>query len=1083
MVIMKNALWKDILRDINKSKGRFISIAAIITLGVMLFTGVKIAPIDMKATADKYYDDYNLMDLKIISTLGLTDKDVKDIKDINSILGVYPSKTMDALSKQNSEEFVIRIHSLPSENLNNNNENYINRVNLVKGKMPSKENECVIGNEKFSSLNLKIGDKLLLTSGDDSDISESLKNIEYEIVGVVETPYYLSNQIGSSTIGNGNVKTYMFINEDNFKNDIYSEVYVTIDGVKNLNSYNDEYFEVINESILSIENISSDINNRRYLEIVNLAKEELENGKKEYEDKKSTVLRQIEDAKKEIEDSKSKLMESQDEISSREQQLYDSIEDGKYKISVAESELKEKEEEYNLGLIAFNEAKKSAEENFAKAEESIRKSEDGLQQLKDQINNLKLSLNDESLTEEIKLNIQEQINSLNNLFEQGSVKLNEAKKQLEQGKNELAKQEENLNAANIQLAAGKKAINSSKNSLKELKEVGEAKIKEAKDKVNEGKLQLEEGEKELLEKEKTANEELDKAKGKIIKAEDEISKIEKPELYVLDRKSHYSYVDFENNAKSINKLSNVFPVFFFIVAGLVCLTTMTRMVDEQRINIGTLKALGYGNGSIAKKFIIYALFASLIGSVIGIALGLTVFPLIIINAYKMMYILPEINYTINIPLILTVFTVAIGVTTFVTYAACRMELRETPSILMRPKAPKEGKRILLEKIPFIWNKLNFIGKVTIRNIFRYKKRFLMTVIGIAGSTALLVAGFGIKDSIKAVVSKQYGELTKYQMSLSLAKDVSKEKIEYIKNELSNDNNVADYLFVTTESGKATINEISKDVSLVISNDSENFNEFELLRNRKTEEIITLPKNSIVISEKIATLLNVKIGDEIEITNNANNKAKATIGYITERYINNYIYISDKYYEDIFGKIPQVNNVLLKLNDEKSVNEISNKFINMDGVTGAVNNTSIKENFDDTIKSLDLVVVVMILCAGALSFIVLYNLTNVNISERVREIATIKVLGFYDNEVSAYIYRENILLTIIGLITGLGLGKLFHKFIMVTVEMDYIMFGRKIALFSFVIAGILTLAFSLLVNLAMYYKLKNIKMVESLKSVD
>ena len=289
--------------------------------------------------------------------------------------------------------------------------------------------------------------------------------------------------------------------------------------------------------------------------------------------------------------------------------------------------------------------------------------------------------------------------------------------------------------------------------------------------------------------------------------------------------------------------------------------------------------------------------------------------------------------------------------------------------------------------------------------------------------------------------------------------------------------------MTTESGKATINEISKGVSLVISNDSENFNEFELLRNRKTEEIITLPKNSIVISEKIATLLNVKIGDEIEITNNANNKAKATIGYITERYINNYIYISDKYYEDIFGKIPQVNNVLLKLNDEKSVNEISNKFINMDGVTGAVNNTSIKENFDDTIKSLDLVVVVMILCAGALSFIVLYNLTNVNISERVREIATIKVLGFYDNEVSAYIYRENILLTIIGLITGLGLGKLFHKFIMVTVEMDYIMFGRKIALFSFVIAGILTLAFSLLVNLAMYYKLKNIKMVESLKSVD
>ena len=849
MVIMKNVLWKDIFRDIKRTKGKFISIASIIALGVMLFSGVKIAPINMKATADKYYDDYNLMDLRVLSTLGLTDEDVNDIKNIEGVLGVEPSKTLDAISRIDSNDFVIRVHSLSNDNLNEDNEDYINRLNLIEGRLPSNSGECVVGKESFESLNLKIGDKIKLNSGNESDINDSLTTNEYEVVGIVKTPYYLSNQIGNSSIGNGTVKTYMFINEFDFKSEIY-----TVKDAKALDSYDEKYFDVTDKVKESIESISNLIIDRRYNELINEANVELNKGKDEYEAKKS-------------------------------------------------------------------------------------------------------------------------------------------------------------------------------------------------------------------------------------EAEEKILEIQKPGFYVLDRKSHYSYVDYENSANSIDKLSNVFPVFFFVVAALVCLTTMTRMVDEQRVNIGTLKALGYSKGSIAKKFIVYALFASLIGCVLGVALGLTALPSIIFNAYSIMYILPKMTFVINIPLIIAIFVISIGVTTLATYAACRIELIEVPSILMRPKAPKEGKRILLERIPFIWNRFNFTSKVTIRNIFRYKKRFMMTVIGIAGSTALLLTGFGIKDSIKTVVSKQYGELTQYDVSINLNETINSDEKNILEEYLKQDSKADDFIFIRSESGETLANEISKNVNIIVTDEDKKFDEFQHLQDRKSKETVILPKNGIVISEKLAKLLNVKVGDEIELINNNDNKAQAKIGAIVEHYINHYVYIDADYYKELFNNVPEENSIFVKVNNEDYISEISNNLINMNGVSGVVSNISIKDNFDNTIKSLDLVVLVMIFCAGALSFIVLYNLTNVNISERIREIATIKVLGFYDNEVSSYIFRENILLTVIGAIVGLFLGVVFHKFIMVTVEMEYIMFGRTIDFKSFIMAAILTIIFSLLVNWAMYYKLKKVEMVESLKSVD
>lgn len=1083
MVIMKNALWKDIFRDIRKSKGRFISIASIIALGVMLFAGVKIAPIDMKATADKYYDDYNLMDLRVISTLGLTDEDVKDIKNIDGVLGVEPSKTLDVISKIDSDEFVIRVHSLPNNNLNDGNEDYINRLNLIEGHLPTKDGECVIARENFGSLNLKIGDKLNLNSGDDSDIKDNLTTNEYEVVGIVETPYYLSDQIGNSSIGNGTVKTYMFINEFDFKSEVYTDIYVTVKDTKALNSYDETYFEVTDKVKESIENISNVIIDRRYNEVINEANEELNKGKDEYEAKKSEVEEKLEKAQNEIDNSRKTLTEGEDELNSKKNELENSLKIGQEDILKAEQELNEKESEINEGINKFYEAKESIEQEFIKAENSINDSEVYLEGLLSQKSSLEDMLKDESLSDEEKVSIEVKINSLDVIIKEANDKVNVAKSELQSKKDELLAKENDLNLAKIQIEEGRNKVNQSKVDLEEAKKQGYSQIENAKAEIENGKVKLAEGEKELEENKKKAEEELSKAREELEEAEEKISQIENPDFYVLDRKSHYSYVDYENSANSIDKLSNVFPVFFFVVAALVCLTTMTRMVDEQRVNIGTLKALGYDKGSIAKKFIVYALFASLIGCIVGIALGFTTLPLVIFDAYNILYILPKMTYVVHVPLAIMIFAVAIGVTTLSTYAACRIELIEVPSMLMRPKAPKEGKRILLEKIPFIWNRFNFIGKVTVRNIFRYKKRFLMTVIGISGSTALLVTGFGIKDSIKTIVSKQYGELTQYDVSINLNGTINTDEKNNLEDYLKQDSKVSDFIFVRSESGEALSNEISKDVNIIVTHEDEKFDEFEHLQDRKTKETIILPKDGIAISEKLAKLLGVKVGDEIEIINNNDNKAQAKVGAIVEHYINHYIYIDADYYKEIFNKAPEENSIFVKVNNEDSINEISNSLININGVSGVVSNSSIKDNFDNTIKSLDLVVLVMIFCAGALSFIVLYNLTNVNISERIREIATIKVLGFYDKEVSAYIFRENILLTVIGAIGGLFLGIAFHKFIMVTVEMDYVMFGRNIDVKSFIMAAILTIIFSLLVNCAMYYKLKKVEMVESLKSVD
>ena len=1109
---MRSALNKDFIRDILKSKGRFLSIVAIVALGVAFFTGVKSSPIVMKTSSDKYYDKYNLMDIRLISTLGLTDKDVDDIKNIEGVEGVYPTYSIDVISIYNSTEKVLKVHGLDLNKLNDK-KNYINQLKLIKGRLPQKSGECVLEIPKIKALNYPIGSEISLSSGKDDKLSKSLSKSKYKVVGYVETPYYLSQEKGNSSIGGGVIEGAIMIPESDFKMDTYTEMFLTVKSAKELDTYGDEYSNLVKTVTDKIENMKNKLTTRRYNEVVkkaedkiqkqedklSKAKKDFDKGKKEYEENKLKSENEIKEAENKILDASEQIEDGKAQLKNEKKRAFEQIEEGKIKLASAETDLKNGQKKYQTALKKFNSNKKTAESEIKKAESDLEELSNQIDDLKNGNKLIEKQLQNEQLSEVERSELENKLNENLYILSVMQQKYKDGTDKLESSKSELLLGEKKLKETKATLEASEKKIANEKTKLKSSEKLAEEKFKKAEEELYQRENQIEEAKLELKENKAKLKTELNKAKKELQEAEEKIAdgeekikdakkqikKIEKPTLYILDRDSHQSFVEYEGCANSIDALAKIFPVFFFAVAALVCLTTMTRMVDEQRINIGTLKGLGYKTSQISKKYILYALIACLTGSILGLAIGFSVFPTVIFFAYGMMYSIENIVYVFSIPIAIGITSLALIIIILSAYMACSKELKETPAILMRPKAPKGGKRILLERVPFIWNRFSFISKVTVRNIFRYKKRFLMTVLGIAGCTALILTGFGIKDSIEMILTGQYGTLFKYDMSLVIQSDMTDKQIYELRKNLSDIDEINKYEFFSYENGDIKVNNTTKEITIVVPENLKNMDKFIHLQDRKTQNPIKLNNKGIVLTEKIARDLGVKAGDEIELINSDDKKAKIKVSHITENYISHYAYISPENYIKLFEKDLDFNRLIGILNNPsvKIEDKLSKKLFDIETVDGITFNTASKETFHNTIKNLNYVVLIMIISAGALAFVVLYNLTNVNISERIREIATIKVLGFYDKEVSAYIYRENIILTIIGTVVGLGLGTILHKFIMVTVEIQSMMFGRVIDISSYFIAAVLTIVLSLFVNLAMFYKLRNVKMVESLKSVD
>lgn len=1077
---MPKVFFKNILQEIRHSFGRFFSILCIVMIGVAFFAGVKASAPDMKYSADQYFDKYNVQDIQVYSTLGFTQDDLKEIKKINGVEDAEAVFSIDTLTQKDSTQLVMKVISLADDQS-------INKVRLVDGRMPEKENECIIeagsvSNQLFG--NFEIGDTITLTSGTEDDLSDTLKNTEYTVVGTCYNPNYLSYEKGSSSIGNGEVGNFMYVKDSNIKVDYFTEIDVTVKGAKDINTYDDAYFDLVEPVVDKIEAIADDRIDARIAE----NQKEIDDAQKELDEQINDAQAQIDDGYAQIQDGYAQIQSNEQQLVSAKAQLDSGWTEYYQNITVLDNipTLEQAIAQIEQGEASLPGLQANLEQintNLANIEEDYQLATANYQTLLDTRSNLEQLLQTAE-DEDIKKQITTKLNDINKQIvgaEQvinAYTTLNASKAQVEDAINQINSgiaQKPTLIAQRDQLYAARDQLNAAYNKLVSGQaeyESGLAQLNDAKNTLSSSLSELEQSQNQLN-TEKTENQQ------KIDDAQSEIDKLE-AEWITLDRNSHYSYRDYGACADRMNGIAQVFPVFFFLVAALVCMTTMTRMVDEQRNEIGTLKALGYSKVQISSKYLLYALIASILGSILGCLVGMILFPYVIFTAWNTLYNLETIKFAFQPGLMLVASGSVIGITLLATLYSIYSELIEVPSQLMRPKAAKIGKKIILERIPFIWNHLSFLRKVTARNIFRYKKRFFMTVIGIAGCSALLVAGFGINDSISDIVHQQFEVINHFEASINVS-NIDDDFEQTLKKQKG----VTDIMEEDTLPVTANIADKDASVTVHIVDDKNLLKDFTTLKSINDDQEVNLNSKGAVISQKMAEKMEKGIGDTITFKDANDNEIEVKITDIYENYVGHNIYVTRDLYDTWNSNAELTKTYLLKTNDTSDdfEHQLGQKLMDINGVDSVTFYSSLQENFTDMIASISMVVVVLVISAAALAFVVLYNLSNVNISERTREIATIKVLGFTSRETSQYVNRESILLTMIGAAVGLIVGIFLHNLIMNLAEMDDIMFGRTIKPISFVISFALTMVFASIINLVMQRKLKQIQMVESLKAVE
>lgn len=1351
------AFHKDVLRAVTHSWSRFLALFVIVALGAGFYSGLRTTAPNMRATADAYYDDTRFFDVRLVSTFGFTDDDVEAIRATEGVGSVMAGYSADWLVRMGEKDVVTRLHSLPSD-LSENNEEYLNRPTLKEGRMPENPGECVVSvGGVDDATGLAIGDTVTIVDTDGS-LGDTLARSEFTVVGFVESSYYLSMSLGTSTVGSGTLGRYLYVLEDDFSQEYYTDLYLSVEGSRELDTFSGAYEELVQPVLDSLEDLAGVRAEIRYGEIRDEAEETLADAEQTYEEEKAKAEKELDDAYQELLDGEQELEDAEQELLDGEQELEDAkreLEDARTELADGRQELVDGQAEYEDGVRQLEEGKadyedgvrqlqeakdewsdgwseyltglneyehnaslveqqkEEAYEQFADARKQI---QDGQKELEEarkllaeqkgsyesakqflsgveqviavkeaqggggeegdggeeggdggdqairddadaqeflassgeassasggtvtalgsmtiaseaeaaqflqylsglgtdaqaisaalgQLDDAGLSYfhgylegviagtSDEtqkqqltallamveqaqgsggdpdpgdSLTEDeipafleklagmseseaaqvllgLDLDslylLRDYLESAVQQYEDGKAQLAQANWQLTEAKREYEEQKKEVDdafaEADAQLADAKAQLDDAKQQLDDgwqeildgEQELADAKaeIEENEQKLLDAKTEIEEGWQELLDGEaeiadgeqqiaeneqklidgradleegrqelddgwqeyedgkQEAEQELADGWQEIMDGRDELASLERPEWYVLGRGTNVGYASFEGDCDRMESLSTVFPTMFFLVAALVALTTMTRMVDEERGVIGAYKALGYGRLRIASKYLIYAAVPSVLGSLFGIVLGNQTLPRICWSAYLMMYRGPSL-LVVHQPVFNTIGCVASAACTLgATAFACRSELRETPASLLQPKAPKAGKRIFLEYIRPLWKRLRFTQKVTCRNLFLYKRRLFMTIVGIAGATGLLLTGFGIKDSVSGIVEKQYSEIYLYDTIVSLKDN----EVSDGAREILDGDSFDGWMTVMKKSTDLMAGDASYSGYVLVPENAEDLGTYINLRDRKTGESVEFTEGSVLVTEKLAGLLGVDVGGTITIENESGRRVDFTVTGIVENYVYHYLYISPELYESEMNEPfePSEIDAVCVETDGEAREAIAAQLQEQEGVATAGFTEDTRASFDDLVESLNSIILVIIFCAGALAFVVLYNLTNINVTERQRELATIKVLGFRDGEVAGYIYRETSLLTILGCAVGLAFGVLMHSFVIQTVEVDMVMFGRTVEPLSFVYSALLTLLFAVIVDLVMYPKLKKIDMVESLKSVD
>lgn len=994
---------KDTFREIKSTYKRFISLLLIAFLGVGFFVGIRSTSPDMEISLNNYYDENNVYDIKIISTAGLDQKDLLALKKIKQVAGAYGTYSFDTLVYDQDVELVTKVTAINDQ---------VNKINLVKGRLPKNNKECVIDAIMINTQNLKIGEQITIDS-------PYVVNKKQTIVGFVNSSLYISNVRGTTKLGSGKIDYLIYIPEDNIKLDYYTEIYLTINNQSATRSKS--YLADIKKITKDIKEIKVTREQARYDQIIEEATTTINKAETKLNNAQEKANRQFNYYQKQINQNQQTIVNSQKELALNQQLLAEKLNQQQIFFADAENQLALSYEQYNLELakLAITEA-----------------------ELELTLNNLKNSL--PSITDPIiYAATSDQIILIEGLITTGQT--------LATQQNTLATEKVNALAA---ITAAQEQLASSEEQL------------------TIAASQLAAKQQDLNEQRRVAKKEFKINQAKIVASKNELLEIEKPEWYVLDRKANVGYLGFTQDIDSLTKIGLVFPLLFFIIAILVSLTSMTRMVEEQRVQIGTLKALGYNNVVIATKYLIYASLATVIGGSIGMVVGSRLLPNIIWSMYKLMYTIPHFILDFNeLYGYLGLTMIWLGIVGATIYA-CYQELKVMPAIIMRPKPPKSGKKVLLEKIPFIWQHLNFTNKVTIRNIFRYKKRFLMTIIGISGCTALIVTGFGIRDAVANLLNDQYQKILKYDMAVNIKNDASANDKKELLATISK--NKATYAEIDIFSGKLLNPKEDQEVQIIVAED------YQQLR-----KMINLPNNApqegIYITEKVAALVDARINHEVTLATDDNKDQTLVVKGIVENYLNHYLYMTKAYYEEQFGKY-KVNQILVKY-DNLNEKKFNNELLKNKAVSAISQVSTFRDYMNNTLKSLKYIVGVLIVSSGILAFVVLYNLSTVNISERKRELATIKVLGFYDKEVHQYLSKETKLLTVIGIALGLLSGYYLNKYIVRTCEINIIRFNGHIEWYSFIYAILITAFFTFVVSVVNNFVLKKIDMIESLKSIE
>ena len=1139
--MQKTALLKTSIREIKQSPARFLSILGIIFLGVAFFVGIGATGPDMIKSADHYYGKTKLADMSIYSSLGFSAEDKAVLLEEENIQTVNLQYLLDLpLSQKNT---VFRFLSLTGKD-------ELNQLHVVEGQLPKATNEILLDSNLSDAKDYQIGDTFEILAKDDPE-NQLKEHEYKIVGFAQSPEFIDNSKRGNTNVGNGSISAFAYLLPEAFQMDAYSRMLISFDDLRTEVAYSQNYVDLMNKNKAQVTSLLAPRKQGRLDEIREKALKELNDNQREIDEANAQIeegAKQLNDALKTLEAGKKELEAGQQTFDSEMANAEAQIRYQRDQLVSAQAELDQQRATLESQQQALNQQSKeltAAEEQLepllaqkATLEASLAQLEgvqqqygelvvllDGFAEVPEEAQpsaieaikstasalSAQLSASPElsgafgtfaaEVTVENIAETQTVIRSAGDLIEQQRLEVQQSLTTLAAQQQELAAARQALVAGQAQIDAGRDALvqgqdeidrgfeqlNRGEQTLTEQRQQGQSELDAARQEFETGQ---EAYEKEAQAFQKLQDEtlpDLKAAQRTIDQEREKLDELEPATFTLLLRDDNPGYLEYEENANRISSIATVFPTIFFLIAALVSLTTMGRMIEEKRTEIGTYKALGYKNSEVSLKFIIYSLTAGLTGTLLGLLVGFYLFPTIIINAYGQLYNMTEFPTPWYLSYSLIGLAVGLFCTVGISMIVLRVDLMSSPATLLRPKAPKAGKTILLERIQPLWRRLNFNQKVTMRNLFRYKSRMFMTVFGIAGCTAMILTGFGLKNSISDIVPIQFNEVWRYQGIVTFDEEASTQAIEEYQAAVSQLDLLSATLGMTSENlTVAQTGKASQEVTVYVPENPAELSDFVSFTERKTGEVYALGDNGVIINEKLAKLFQLAIGDTIELKNGDNEIFEVTISGITENYVGHFAYFSPTYYEEIFGEIPTYNSELLLFSEaltKEQENQIANDLMKQDRVLNVTFLSDSSTALDDTTEILNIVVWLLIISAGLLAFIVLYNLNNINISERIRELSTIKVLGFYNKEVTMYIYRENIFLTLFGIIAGLFLGRILHGYVLATVELDMLMFSPEIHLLSYLYSSLITLFFTIIVGFVMYQKLKHVDMIEALKSND